>query len=103
MKLWSNVYVLAGSLALVMLSVAVLCVPAAPPTPEAADAGVLRAPEPNPRRGGVLKWGGLANSTLYALHQTGAIPNMGPQAPMFRLPLPGDPLHWAQGNPDPGE
>ena len=78
MRLWPKVYVLAGSVALVMFSVAVLCVPAAPPAPEPADTGLLRAPEPNPKRGGVLKWGGLANSTLYDLHQTGTIGNMGP-------------------------
>src|SRR5437016_11660182 len=100
MKLWSSVYVLAGSLALVMLSVAVLCVPAAPPRPEAVDAGLLRAPEPNPRRGGVLKWGGLANSTLYDLHQTGTIANMGPQAPMYDLLVQVDPVHWDQVIPD---
>src|SRR5215471_7505651 len=100
MKLWSSVYALAGGLALVMLSVAVLCVPAAPPTPEAADAGMLRAPEPNPRRGGVLKWGGLANSTLYDLHQTGTIANMGPQAPMYDLLVQVDPVHWDKVIPD---
>ena len=94
MKLWSSVYALAGSLALVMLNVAVLCVPAAPPTPEAADAGMLRAPEPHPKRGGMLKWGGLANSTLYDLHQTGTIANMGPQAPMYDLLVQVDPVHW---------
>jgi peptide/nickel transport system substrate-binding protein len=100
MKLWSSVSVLAGSVALVLLSVAVLCVPAAPPTPEAADAGMLRAPEPNPRRGGVLKWGGLANSTLYDLHQTGTIANMGPQAPMYDLLVQVDPVHWDKVIPD---
>ena len=100
MKLWSNVYILAGSVALVMLGVAVLCVPAAPPTPAVADAGMLRAPEPNPRRGGVLKWGGLANSTLYDLHQTGTIANMGPQAPMYDLLVQVDPVHWDKVIPD---
>src|SRR3989449_8045247 len=100
MKLWSNVYVLAGSLALVMLSLAIPCVSAAPPTPESADAGMLRAPEPNPRRGGVLKWGGLANSTLYDLHQTGTIANMGPQAPMYDLLVQVDPVHWDKVIPD---
>src|SRR5882672_2803934 len=99
-KLWSSVYVLAGSLALVMLSVAVLCVPAAPPTLEASDAGRLQAPEPGPKRGGVLKWGGLANSTLYDLHQTGTIANMGPQAPMYDLLVQVDPVHWDQVIPD---
>src|SRR6266852_1763861 len=100
MKLWSNVSVLAGSLALVLLSLAIPCVSAAPPTPESADAGMLRAPEPNPRRGGVLKWGGLANSTLYDLHQTGTIANMGPQAPMYDLLVQVDPVHWDRVIPD---
>src|SRR5215467_13723549 len=100
MKPWPNIYVLAGSVALVMFSVAVLCVPAAPPTPGPADAGLLHAPESNPRRGGVLKWGGLANSTLYDLHQTGTIANMGPQAPMYDLLVQVDPVHWDQVIPD---
>ena len=100
MKLWPHFDVLAGSLALLMLSVTVPCVPAAPPTSEPVDAGVLRAPEPNPKRGGVLKWGGLANSTLYDLHQTGTIANMGPQAPMYDLLVQVDPVHWDQVIPD---
>src|SRR5246127_2372440 len=100
MRLWPNVYILAGSVVLVMFSVAVLCVPQAPPTPEPADAGQLRAPESIPKRGGVLKWGGLANSTLYDLHQTGTIANMGPQAPMYDLLVQVDPVHWDQVIPD---
>src|SRR3989442_1272201 len=100
MKPWPNVNVLAGSLALLMLSLAGPCVSAAPPTPEPADAGLLRAPEPNPKRGGVLKWGGLANSTLYDLHQTGTIGNMGPQAPMYDLLVQVDPVHWDKVIPD---
>src|SRR3989442_1520575 len=100
MRLWPNVYVLAGSVALVMFCVAVLHVPAAPPTPEPADAGLLRPPEPSPKRGGVLKRGGLANSTLYDLHQTGTIGNMGPQAPMYDLLVHVDPVHWDKVIPD---
>jgi ABC-type transport system substrate-binding protein len=100
MKPWPNVSVLAGSLALLMLSLAVLCVSAAPPTSAPADAGLLGAPEPNPKRGGVLKWGGLANSTLYDLHQTGTIANMGPQAPMYDLLVQVDPVHWDKVIPD---
>jgi ABC-type transport system substrate-binding protein len=100
MKLWPNLYVLAGSLVLLMLSLAVPCVSAAPPTPEPADAGLLRAPEPSPKRGGVLKWGGLANSTLYDLHQTGTIANMGPQAPMYDLLIQIDPTNWDKVIPD---
>src|SRR5215475_10571698 len=100
MKLLPHFDVLAGSLALLLLSVAVPWVPAAPPTPGPADAGLLRAPESNPRRSGVLKWGGLANSTLYDLPQTGTIGNRGPQAPMYDLLVQVDPVHWDKVIPD---
>src|SRR6266852_9783519 len=100
MKLWPNFDVLAGSLALLVLSLAVPCVSAAPPTPEPSDAGQLRAPEPSPKRGRILKWGGLANSTLYDLHQTGTIANMGPQAPMYDLLVQVDPTNWNKVIPD---
>jgi peptide/nickel transport system substrate-binding protein len=86
-------------LALVSLP-SVAGVAAAQPPPRASDAGRLRAPEPNPRRGGVLRWGGLANSTLYDLHQTGTIANMGPQAPMYDLLVQVDPVHWDKVIPD---
>ena len=69
------------------------------PLPQ-ADAGLLSAPEPSPKRGGVLRWGGIANSTLYDLHQTGSIANMGPQAPMFDLLVQVDPVHWDRIIPD---
>jgi ABC-type transport system substrate-binding protein len=65
-----------------------------------ADAGLLSAPEASPRRGGILRWGGLANSTLYDLHQTGTIANMGPQAPMYDLLVQIDPLNWNRIIPD---
>ena len=97
---WPKGSVLCGSLVLVLLSVAVSRVCTAPPTPEPADAGLLRAPEPSPKRGGLLRWGGLANSTLYDLHQTGTIANMGPQAPMYDLLVQVDPVHWDQVIPD---
>jgi peptide/nickel transport system substrate-binding protein len=61
---------------------------------------MLRAPEASPKRGGVLRWGGLANSTLYDLHQTGTIANMGPQAPMYDLLVQVDPIHWDKVIPD---
>src|SRR5215831_16267197 len=73
---------------------------AAEATPRPLDAGMLRAPEPNPKRGGILKWGGLANSTLYDLHQTGTIANMGPQAPMYDLLVQADPVNWNVIIPD---
>ena len=64
------------------------------------DDGYLKAPEGDPRYGGVLRWGGIANSTLYDLHQTGSIANMGPQAPMFDLLVQVDPVSWDSIIPD---
>src|SRR5216683_8144051 len=99
-KVWPNGSVLCGSLVLLLLSVAVPRVLTAQSTPEPSDAGQLRAPEPNPKRGRILKWGGLANSTLYDLHQTGSIANMGPQAPMYDLLVQVDPTNWDKIIPD---
>jgi peptide/nickel transport system substrate-binding protein len=75
-------------------------VPAASPAAVAPDAGYLRAVEPNPRRGGTLKWGGIASSTLYDLHQTNSIANMGPQRPMYDLLVQVDPIGWKEVIPD---
>jgi len=99
-KVWPNGAVFCGSLVLLLLSIAVPRVLTAQPTPEPSDVGLLRAPEPNPKRGGVLKWGGIANSTLYDLHQTGSIANMGPQAPMYDLLVQVDPTNWEKIIPD---
>ena len=68
MRLWPNVYILAGSVALVMFSVAVRCVPAAPPTPESTDTSLLRAPEPSAPttlKTGVGKRRDLTDTALY--------------------------------------
>src|SRR5215470_11009131 len=103
----SHIYVLSGSLVFLLVTLLMACPyataqpSAAPPSAsETSDAGLLRAPEANPKRGGVLRWGGLANSTLYDLHQTGTIANMGPQAPMYDLLVQVDPLHWNRILPD---
>jgi len=69
-------------------------------TPEPKDAGFLMAPESNAKHGGTLKWGGIANSTLYDIHQTGSIANMGPQAPMFDLLVQVNPVTWDAIIPD---
>ena len=100
MQSWPHSSVLVGRLVLLMLGVIVLGMSAAPPTAAAAEADMLQAPEPSPRRGGILRWGGLANSTLYDLHQTGTIANMGPQAPMYDLLVQIDPVNWNRIIPD---
>src|SRR5919204_1580598 len=102
-----HVGVLSRSLALLLVTLLMACPSAAaqtsaapPAAAEAPDAGLLRAPEASPKRGGVLRWGGLANSTLYDLHQTGTIANMGPQAPMYDLLVQVDPFNWNRILPD---
>src|SRR5437867_13113174 len=98
---------LSGSLMLLLVSLIIACMSAAAQTPAtppvasgAPDAGMLSPPEASPKRGGVLRWGGLANSTLYDLHQTGTIANMGPQAPMYDLLIQIDPFNWNRILPD---
>src|SRR5712691_6128948 len=98
---------LSGSLLSLLVSFTIACLSAAAQTPAAPpvasgspDAGLPSAPEASPKRGGVLRWGGLANSTLYDLHQTGTIANMGPQAPMFAMVVQVDPVHWDTVIPD---
>jgi|SRR6266702_1491082 len=102
-----NVYARAGSLVFLLVSLTIACMsaavqtPAAPPAASGSpDAGLLGAPEASPKHGGVLRWGGLAKSTLYDLHQTGTIANMGPQAPMYDLLVQIDPLHWNRAGDD---
>jgi hypothetical protein len=97
----------AGSLVFLLVSLTIACMsaavqtPAAPPAASGSpDAGLLGAPEASPKHGGVLRWGGLAKSTLYDLHQTGTIANMGPQAPMYDLLVQIDPLHWNRAGDD---
>src|SRR5215510_4003820 len=102
-----SIYVLSGSLVFLLVTLLIACPSAAaqtsaapPAASETLDAGWLRAPEASPKRGRVLRWGGLANSTLYDLHQTGTIANMGPQAPMYDLLVQVDPVHWDKVIPD---
>jgi peptide/nickel transport system substrate-binding protein len=95
-----NTDIFFGSLVFLLLSLVVPCTPATMPMLGSPDAGMLTAPEPHPKRGGILRWGGLANSTLYDLHQTGTIANMGPQAPMYDLLVQVDPVNWNRILPD---
>ena len=75
-------------------------VPTAAPAMVAPDAGFLRAVESDAKYGGTLKWGGIASSTLYDLHQTNSIANMGPQRPMYDLLVQVDPVGWDEVIPD---
>jgi len=85
---------------LLVLCLTILCVFTAQLAIAQTDAGFLKAPEAAPKRGGVLRWGGIANSTMYDLHQTGSIANMGPQAPMYDLLVQVDPVNWNNIIPD---
>ena len=81
---------------------AATAVPRATTAPAAApgtDRGIYGAQD-DPRYGGVLKSGGLANSTFYDLHQTGSIANMHPQSPMYNNLIQWDPIGWQELIPD---
>jgi peptide/nickel transport system substrate-binding protein len=62
--------------------------PAPEPTPAAktgvaADAGPIKAPEPNPKRGGTIKIAGFGDPAHFDLDQSPTIVNLWPQAPMY--------------------
>ena len=61
----------------------VLGVPAAVPRAWAASDFKLRAPEPNAKRGGVLRYGVLSAPAHFDVHQSGTISNMGTQGCMY--------------------
>ena len=72
---------------------------AAPAPTEAAsaierDAGYISAPESNPQYGGVLKWAGIASTTMYDMHQSGSVTNIGPQSPMYDQLVRLNPVTW---------
>jgi ABC-type transport system substrate-binding protein len=45
--------------------------------------GLLKAPEPNPKRGGVARLGGFGDPAHFDLDQSPSIVNLWPQAPMY--------------------
>jgi len=53
------------------------------PTASAAAATLLRAPEPNPKRGGILQWAGLSDSPHFDMHQCDTAACAMPQSPFF--------------------
>ena len=74
--------------------------PAPTAVPVARDAGFLKAPESNPRYGGILRQGGLATSTFFDLHQTSSIANVYPQTPMYDWLVQINPIKWDAIIPD---
>ena len=73
-------------------TVAPTVVPAAVPIskPEQIEA-TLRAPESNPKRGGILRYGFVMNHPHKDLHQSGTTRNMTPQGPIYDLLVMNDP------------
>ncbi len=43
----------------------------------------LRAPEPNPKRGGTLRYGVPSSPAHFDIHQSGTVANLGAQGPMY--------------------
>ena len=56
----------------------------------------LRAPEPNARRGGVLRYGVLSAPAHYDVHQSGTVSNIGTQGAMFDNLIRRNPLDSGQ-------
>ena len=62
-----------------------------PPTP-APPADMLRAPESNPKYGGILRWAGLADAPFFDLHQCDTSACATPMEPMYDTLLRYNPL-----------
>ena len=58
------------------------------------DAGYISAPESDPKYGGVLKWAGIASTTMYDMHQSGSVTNIGLQSPMYDQLVRLNPITW---------
>src|SRR5262245_967211 len=56
----------------------------------------LRAPEPNARRGGVLRYGVLSAPAHFDVHQSGTVANMGTQGCMYDNLIRRNPLDSGQ-------
>jgi peptide/nickel transport system substrate-binding protein len=59
--------------------------PTTPPKPAAVAPGApaVKAPEPSPKRGGVIKIGGFGDPAHFDLDQSPSLVNLWPQSPMF--------------------
>ena len=69
--------------------------PAVPAAYAAADFK-LRAPEPNPKYGGVLRYGLPSTPPHFDLHQSGTVNNMGTQGCMYDNLIRRNPLDSGQ-------
>src|SRR6201982_4038374 len=56
----------------------------------------LRAPEPNAKRGGVLRYGTLSAPAHFDVHQSGTVANMGTQGAMYDNLIRRNPLDSGQ-------
>jgi ABC-type transport system substrate-binding protein len=56
----------------------------------------LRAPEPNAKRGGVLRYGILSAPAHFDIHQSGTVSNMGTQGAMYDNLIRRNPLDSGQ-------
>jgi peptide/nickel transport system substrate-binding protein len=82
---WSRRDVLKGGAALAAASAYGFPGPALAAIPEEYDGSKfqLKAPEPNPKRGGVLRYGITCRPPHFDVHQSGTINNLGSQGCMF--------------------
>ena len=60
----------------------------------------LRAPKPNAKRGGVLRYGVLSAPAHFDVHQSGTVSNMGAQGRMYDNLIRRDPLDGQTIIPD---
>ena len=69
---------------------------AQPPSSFDGSAFKLQAPEPNPKRGGVLRYGVLNAPAHFDVHQSGTVSNMGTQGCMYDNLIRRNPLDSGQ-------
>jgi hypothetical protein len=62
----------------------------------------IAAPEPNPKRGGVMRYGILNRPPHFDVHQSGTVGNIGTQGCMFDNLIRRDPRQWQDHHPRSG-
>ena len=62
----------------------------------------LKAPEPNPKYGGTLRYGILSAPAHFDVHQSGTVSNMAAQGPMYDNLIRRHPLDWPDDHSRPG-